>query len=129
MFAIQRIMSTQEYCICENSWKHFKIVDINPLYSAIKIDITSYGALKKNLIDIQHFRCVPYFLRTLEFEFETREHVKIEVSGGYITLLGQSYNGGIYNNNQSTCPFKNIIPAKVVRKIKESKNTSEVKHV
>lgn len=130
MFVIQNIKSSQEYCICEHSWKHFKIVDINPLYATIKIDITSYGGLKKNLIDIEHFRCVPNFLRILDFEFEAREHVKIEIcGGGYITLLGESYNGGSYSNIHSTCPFKNLNKYEVERKIEQRQNKPEVKLV
>lgn len=106
MFVIQQIKSSQEYCICEDVWKSFKIVDISLINSTIKIDITTCGGLKKNLIDIQHYRNVPHFLRVIDFEFEAREHVKIQVRGGYITLLGHSYNGATKNN--SICPFKNM---------------------
>lgn len=113
MFTIQHVHIGEHYCICKDSWKSFKIVDINLANSKIKIDITSYGGLTKNLVDIKQYRCAPYFLQVTDFEFEPREHVKIEVYGfatfgGHITILGQSYNGGMNSNISETCPFMNI---------------------
>lgn len=111
MFTIQQVNSKKTYCICQDVWKHFKIVDIYSTFSSIEIYMTCHGGLKKKLLDIQQFHHIPIFLTLTKLEIEPREHVKIDVIGGNITLLGQSYAGAEEMNSRMkfslNCPFIN----------------------
>lgn len=112
MFLIQEVNSSKLYCTCQDVWRNFKIVDVNPTLSSIKIYMICHGGLTKTLLDISQFHHMPKFLALTDFEFEPREHVGISVFGGSITLVGQSYDGADEINTRrqlsAQCPFSNV---------------------
>lgn len=114
MFSLQYIVSGQKYCICQDSWRHFKIVDIASISSntKIKIGMHTFGGLKKNLIEIDRTQPLPNFLKTTNFEFSPKEHIAIDVNGCNITLLGISHSGARIKNVKNrfllSCPFANF---------------------
>lgn len=101
-----------KYCTCQDSWKYFKIVDMDIQKPRIQIRFQSLGKNKTTLLEMSRSCDLPDYLYNTNFEFCAKEHVRIEVHGGKITLIGASHVGSfptkILNDFILSCPFSDF---------------------
>lgn len=101
-----------KYCICQDAWRYFKIVDMDVERYRLNIKMQRYGGARRVLLEISRSCDMPKYLNETNFEFSANEHVKIEVKGGKITLIGVSHAGStptkIDNSFLYNCPFSDF---------------------
>lgn len=110
MFTIQNIKAGDKYCVCQDSWRKFKIVNINPQRDFYQIRVcTSDKMMRKVISSFKNCSHSLEFLNGLDFEFEPNDHVKFECDAVDITLVGVAYEGSkpsyFRNRFEFSCPF------------------------
>lgn len=131
MFEIQNISSGMKYCICQDSWRYFRIVNLNVEREYLSIFMQNYGEIRRKLIGLPRRCDPPEYLLTTKFEFSPREHVKIEVLGGKIILIGASHVGSwqttVSNSYRLKCPFSDFDDININKKDEKVKLDEKVK--
>lgn len=78
----------------------------------INIRFHSFGGTRTPLLEISRSCDLPQYLYNTNFKFALKEHVRIEVFGGTILLIGTSQVGSspttIINEFQANCPFSDF---------------------
>lgn len=101
-----------KYCVCQDSWESFKILDMNIERARIHIRFQSFGGTRTQLLDMSRSCDIPEYLYNTNFKFAANEHIRIEVFGGKILLIGTSHVGSspttIINDFQLKCPFSDF---------------------
>lgn len=93
MFWIQTIKSGDKYCICHTSWNSFRIVSVDVIDITLSIYLTAEDGRKSILLTMRRGELLPPFVTSISYQFDVNEHLKIEVVGGSIILVGNAYNG------------------------------------
>ena len=112
MFWIQNVLSGDHYCVCKGSWKYFSISRIDVTEEVIRVFITPEDGVRILLFKMSRGDVKPDYLMRKIFSFGLHQHLKIEVEGGMICLVGTSYEGekrmNYTFNYPIGCPFSDI---------------------
>ncbi|CAD7078662.1 unnamed protein product [Hermetia illucens] len=113
MFWIERLSHRDKYCICEQVWKSFKIINVKIDSGYLEVYMTPEDGSRGLVLSLRNGEdCKPENFDTT-FTFQIWQHVKIEVFGnGEITIMGKVLPGltrcktkGRYPKG---CPFNDI---------------------
>ncbi|CAD7090955.1 unnamed protein product [Hermetia illucens] len=113
MFWIERLSHRDKYCICEQVWKSFKIINVKIDSGYLEVYMTPEDGSRGLVLSLRNGEdCKPGNFDTT-FTFQIWQHVKIEVFGnGEITIMGKVLPGltrcktkGRYPKG---CPFNDI---------------------
>lgn len=108
MFWAETIYDKSEFCVCGGVWKKLKIISVVVSSDILKVYCTPVNG---NMSMIFSLRKGENFLSHINFDlnFSQFQHVKFEVIGGEIVILGECYDGTsayrIMNSFPSNCPF------------------------
>lgn len=111
MFWMKTIKPKDKYCVCQSSWKYFRIVKVDVASPILTISITVDNGCESELLSLRKGESLPHFWSSILFEFNVNDHAKIVVKGGSITLLGVSYEGirrGNSNRFNELCIFNDF---------------------
>lgn len=92
MFWVDTLSEDYKYCTCQSAWKSMSVVYANVYKNLLEIYIAPEDGTRCCVF--KQKKSGSLSPRYLEFNFDKWEHVKIEVVGGEITLLGVSDDEG-----------------------------------
>lgn len=91
MFWIDTIWDESHFCTCNNGWLTFKFIHANVRCDILKVYITAEDGKRCIALTLARGQQIPPHLD--EFRITFREHVKIEVKGGEVTIVGWLKDG------------------------------------
>lgn len=91
MFWCQRVQEGDKYCTCHVQWKNLKIINAIVLDKTLDVILTPEDGVRTTIVSLGRGQQLPSNLPVFEFSYE--QHVRIEVMGGSITLIGSIFEG------------------------------------
>lgn len=105
MFWIDTIKDSHKFCTCQEAWSNLKILNatVSTSTSLLEVYATPEDGNMCLLLRLRNGESVPTSLN--EMNFKPHQHIKIEIYGGEVTIIGQVYDGAEKHRNRDAFPF------------------------
>lgn len=110
MYWGQFLKTGDKYCTCHVQWKTFQIINAIVLDIIMQVFLTAEGGARTQIFSLNRGQQMPTNIPI--FQFSHNQHIKIEVIGGMISLVGTVYEGGFKDINvysyKPSCVYSEI---------------------
>lgn len=110
MFWVDNIKHGHKYCVCGLMWKTIKIVNYKIFHDFLEIYLTPSGGEKVCILKIRNGESNTNALNHMMISLSVWQHIKIEVYGGDISIMGKTNFGetpiNIPDHFATNCPFE-----------------------
>lgn len=110
MYWGQFLKTGDKYCTCHAQWKTFQIINAVVLDIIMQVFLTAEGGTRTQIFSLNRGQEMSTNIPI--FHFSHNQHIKIEVIGGMISLVGTVYEGGFKDINvhsyKPSCVYSEI---------------------